>query len=91
MQDADARAAEAMRNTEVVVKDELEAAAVYAQVKQAVEAASKSLAQLHAVDEEVELPTETIDISEPPEVCLPHLTRDSFPAMLRPLPAGGPY
>ena len=69
VQEADAQAAEAMRSTEAIVKDELEAAAVYAQVKQAVEAASKSLAQLHAADEEPELPTETVVVEEP-EVCM---------------------
>jgi hypothetical protein len=63
LQEADRQAAEAMRKTEAIVKDELEAAAVYAQVKAACEAASKSLAQLHTQDEE-EMTMETIDLDE---------------------------
>ena len=52
LQDADIKAAEAMRKTESVVKEELEATAVYAQVKAAVEAAERSLKALSAGDEE---------------------------------------
>ena len=65
MQEADKQAAEAMRATESVVKDELEAAAVYAQVKAAVESAEKSLAQIAATDDEVsEDEQETIAAAE---------------------------
>jgi ribosomal protein L10 len=58
MQEADVSAAVAMRKTEAVVKDEIEAVAVYNRVKEAVEAAEKTLAQMKAPDE----PTMTVDI-----------------------------
>jgi hypothetical protein len=66
LQEADKSAADAMRSTEAVVKDELEAAAVYAQVKAAVEAAEKSLAQIHATDDEAEV--EAAEAAESHEV-----------------------
>ena len=54
-----------MRKTEVVVKDELEAAAVFDQVKAAVDAAEKSLAQINAADEESDSTTDSeSDIDE---------------------------
>lgn len=53
MQEADAGAAAAMRRTEAIVTDELEAKAVYSRVKEAVEAAERSLAAIHAGEEDV--------------------------------------
>jgi phage-related minor tail protein len=53
VQDADATAAVAMRKTEAIVKEEIEAVAVYNRVKEAVEAAEKTLAQMKAPDEAV--------------------------------------
>ena len=56
-----------MRQTETVVKDELEAAAVFDQVKAAVDAAEKSLKQINAADSESETATDS-DLDSDEEV-----------------------